>query len=83
MSSILFANALNWLEYLAEPLPQLKILVTGREALFISGETTLQIPSLSLPAKGSEGVAFAEICALRKGYSFLWPVPRTCAPILI
>ena len=29
--------------------PNLSILVTGREALFISGETTLQIPSLSLP----------------------------------
>jgi predicted ATPase/class 3 adenylate cyclase len=29
--------------------PNLSILVTGREALFIPGETTLQIPSLSLP----------------------------------
>lgn len=41
---------------------RLRILVTGREALFIRGETTLQIPSLSLPS-GSEGVAFAEIRA--------------------
>jgi predicted ATPase/class 3 adenylate cyclase len=30
--------------------PQIAILVTGREALFVPGETTLQIPSLSLPA---------------------------------
>jgi predicted ATPase/class 3 adenylate cyclase len=36
-------------EYLLERCPTLKILVTGREALFIEGETTLQIPSLSLP----------------------------------
>ena len=36
-------------EYLLERCPKLKILVTGREALFIPGETTLQIPSLSLP----------------------------------
>jgi len=32
--------------------PSIKILVTGREALLIDGETTLQIPSLSLPEKG-------------------------------
>ena len=38
-------------EYLLSRCPQLKILVTGREALFIGGEITLQIPSLSLPAK--------------------------------
>jgi predicted ATPase/class 3 adenylate cyclase len=36
-------------EYLLRNCPRLKILVTGREALFIAGETTLQIPSLSLP----------------------------------
>ena len=36
-------------EHLLEQCPKLKILVTGREALFIGGETTLQIPSLSLP----------------------------------
>jgi len=36
-------------EHLLERCPKLKILVTGREALFIDGETTLQIPSLSLP----------------------------------
>jgi len=53
-------------EHLLEHCPRLKILVTGREALFIGGETTLQIPSLSLPedhgnvtleaAHASEGV---------------------------
>jgi predicted ATPase/class 3 adenylate cyclase len=36
-------------EYLLKNCSKLKILVTGREALFIAGETTLQIPSLSLP----------------------------------
>jgi len=36
-------------EHLLEFCPNITILVTGREALFISGETTLQIPSLSLP----------------------------------
>jgi non-specific serine/threonine protein kinase len=36
-------------EHLLVHSPKLKILVTGREALFIAGETTLQIPSLSLP----------------------------------
>jgi predicted ATPase len=39
---------------------KLKILVTGREALFIDGETTLQIPSLSLPGNG-KGAAPEEI----------------------
>jgi predicted ATPase len=39
-------------EHLLTNCPSIKILVTGREALFISGETTLQIPSLSLPGKG-------------------------------
>ena len=36
-------------EYLLTHCPKIKILVTGRESLFIGGETTLQIPSLSLP----------------------------------
>jgi len=36
-------------EQLIKNCPKVKILITGREALFISGETTLQIPSLSLP----------------------------------
>lgn len=37
-------------EYLLTQCPRLKVLVTGREALFIGGEVTLQIPSLSLPS---------------------------------
>jgi predicted ATPase/class 3 adenylate cyclase len=36
-------------EQLLEHCPGLTILVTGREALFIDGETTIQIPPLSLP----------------------------------
>jgi predicted ATPase/class 3 adenylate cyclase len=36
-------------EHLLRHCPKLKMLVTGREALFIGGEVTLQIPSLSLP----------------------------------
>ncbi len=46
-------------EHLLTQCPALKILVTGREALFITGETTLQIPSLSLP--GKESLAVDEI----------------------
>jgi predicted ATPase len=38
-------------EHLLNHCPRLKILVTGREALFIGGETTLQVPSLSLPGR--------------------------------
>jgi predicted ATPase/class 3 adenylate cyclase len=38
-------------EHLLDHCPELKILVTGREALFIAGETTLQLPSLALPPK--------------------------------
>jgi predicted ATPase len=41
--------------FLLERCPRLKMLVTGREALFIEGETTLQIPSLSLPQLNGEG----------------------------
>jgi predicted ATPase/class 3 adenylate cyclase len=36
-------------EHLLAQCPKLTILVTGREALFIDGETTIQIPSLSIP----------------------------------
>lgn len=36
-------------EHLLKECPKIKLLVTGREALFIEGETTLQVPSLSLP----------------------------------
>lgn len=41
-------------EHLLQYCPKVKILVTGREALFIAGETTLQIPSLSLPGTKGE-----------------------------
>ncbi|MGW8250082.1 MAG: adenylate/guanylate cyclase domain-containing protein [Anaerolineales bacterium] len=54
-------------EHLLTNCPSIKILVTGREALFISGETTLQIPSLSLPGKGEqslEAVASSEAVQL-------------------
>jgi predicted ATPase len=36
-------------EHLLEHCPKLTMLVTGREALFIAGETTIQIPPLGLP----------------------------------
>jgi non-specific serine/threonine protein kinase len=49
-------------EYLLSHCPNLKILVTGREALFIRGEITLQIPSLSLPSANGN-VALEEISA--------------------
>jgi len=54
-------------ERLLEHCPRLKLLVTGREALFIAGETTLQIPSLSLPAadeRSLEAVAGCEAVQL-------------------
>ncbi len=38
-----------FVEELLMQCPKVKVIVTGREALFISGEFTLQIPSLSLP----------------------------------
>ncbi len=41
-------------EHLLRSCPKIKNLVTGREALFIAGETTLQIPSLSLPRTKGE-----------------------------
>jgi len=45
---------------LLEHCPEITILVTGREALFISGEITRQIPSLSLP-NSQNGTSFEEI----------------------
>jgi predicted ATPase/class 3 adenylate cyclase len=54
-------------EHLLMNCPSIKILVTGREALFIGGETTLQIPTLSLPGKGErtlEMVASSEAVQL-------------------
>jgi predicted ATPase/class 3 adenylate cyclase len=41
-------------EHLLERCPRLKILISGREALFIAGEFTLQIPSLSLPEQSPD-----------------------------
>ena len=52
-------------EQLLKNCPKIKILVTGREALFIAGETTLQIPSLSLP--GSKGEATPETMRASEG----------------
>jgi predicted ATPase/class 3 adenylate cyclase len=46
----LVSESAEFVEHLLKNCPKLKIIVTGREALFIAGETTLQIPSLSLPA---------------------------------
>jgi predicted ATPase/class 3 adenylate cyclase len=51
-------------EQLLEHCPKLTMLITGREALFIEGETAIQVPPLSLPKEkqtleeiaGSEGV---------------------------
>ncbi len=37
--------------YLLAACPQLRIMVTGREPLAIYGETTFQVPSLSVPAR--------------------------------
>lgn len=45
----LVRESAEFAEQLLKNCPKMKILVTGREALFIAGETTLQIPSLSLP----------------------------------
>jgi predicted ATPase/class 3 adenylate cyclase len=39
-------------EHLLAACPQVKVLVTSREALSIDGEATFQVPSLSLPAAG-------------------------------
>jgi len=47
----LVRESAEFAEHLLTNCPAIKILVTGREALFIGGETTLQIPSLSLPNK--------------------------------
>lgn len=50
----LVRESAEFAETLLRDCPKLKILVTGREALFIGGETTLQIPSLSLPTNRAE-----------------------------
>ena len=50
----LVRESAEFAETLLKYCPKLKILVTGREALFITGETTLQVPSLSLPVTKGE-----------------------------
>jgi predicted ATPase/class 3 adenylate cyclase len=49
-------------EQLLQECPSLKILATGREALFISGEITVQVPSLAVPDSqaGAAHIADAE-----------------------
>ncbi len=47
----LVSPAAAFSEHLLARCPGLTIMTTGREALFISGERTLQIPSLALPEK--------------------------------
>ena len=50
----LVRESAGFTDHLLKNCPKLKIIVTGREALFIGGETTLQIPSLSLPGTDGE-----------------------------
>ncbi len=57
-------------EHLLTHCPELKILVTGREALFIDGEVALQIPSLSLPPSNGE-IKLQEIRASESVQLFL------------
>lgn len=56
----LVAESAVFTEHLLENCLKLKILVTGREALFIPGEITHQVPSLSLPVGKGKG-NFAEM----------------------
>lgn len=63
---------------LLEHCPNITVLVTGREALFISGETTLQIPSLSLPSRKAES-SFEEIC-LSEGVQLFMERARAIRP---
>ena len=65
-------------EQLLTNCPRLKILVTGREALFISGETMLQIPSLSLPAK--KGGTTLEEISLSEGAQLFLERARAVRP---
>jgi predicted ATPase len=55
-------------QHLLEGCPELTMLVTGREGLFIDGETTLQIPPLSLP---KEKQALEEIASSEGVHLFL------------
>ena len=62
----LVRESAEFAEYLLQHCPKLKLLVTGREALFIGGETTYQVPSLLLPAEeeAPEMVAHSEAAQL-------------------
>ncbi len=58
----LVRESAEFAENLLTQCPNLEILVTGREGLFIDGEVTLQVPSLSLPP-GDAAAAFEAIRA--------------------
>jgi predicted ATPase/class 3 adenylate cyclase/tetratricopeptide (TPR) repeat protein len=58
-------------EHLLRHCPKIKILVSGREALFIEGEAKLQLPSLSLPEVMAEGVDLAGLAACESVQLFL------------
>jgi predicted ATPase/class 3 adenylate cyclase len=64
--------------HLLDHCPRLKILVTGREALFIEGETTLQVPSLSLPPKNENPTV--EIIRTSEGVQILLDRGRAVNP---
>lgn len=52
----LVAGCAQLAEVLLKRCPNIKILVTGRESLFIGGETTLQVPSLRMPGIGESAL---------------------------
>ncbi len=63
----LVTECARFAEYLLLHCPRAKIMVTGREALFISGETILQVPSMTLPEideRSMEGVRSSEAVQL-------------------
>ena len=65
-------------EQLLKNCPKIKILVTGREALFIAGETTLQIPSLSLP--GTKGEMNPDVIRTSEGVQLFIERARAVRP---
>lgn len=56
----LVRTSAEFAEHLLIHCPHVRVLATGREALFISGEVTIQIPSLSLPTHELEEIAASE-----------------------
>jgi predicted ATPase len=50
-------------EVLLRACPDIKLLVTSREALAIAGETAYQVPSLSLPPDGAQAPRLAQVAA--------------------